>query len=238
MIRGGGRVVGGDRRLAAQDEERAEEEAKRRRKDEEDKRTRKKRRQLEQEREARRRATETDVQKMLSPKNLPLGKRIGPTLDQCLQNEEMVYRPDEAKQREFEETLEKIHYHRKHIDVREQKKKEEAEGDGDDAQKELDLQNKQLDSEGEGGDTTRENLKDLKDLLMPDKLYSSYKNTLPRNNIEATYESVVNEAAKRRIDQAAEEERRRKSTEQLIHEAPAYTEPNEWEDDEENGESA
>ena len=212
--------------MAAQDEERAEEEAKKRRKEEEDKKRRRKRREQERENEERRRANETAVQKVLSPKNLPLSRRIGPTLDQCLRNNDLVYRPDDVKQREFEEILEHIHYKKRQIDATEETKGNEGDSDQNMSMKEL----------GQGAENSApkaDHLGDLGDLLMSEKLYSSYKNTLPREKIESIYKDIADEAAEERAIQRAEEEKRQEAMELLINEAPAYSEPCEWEDKEE-----
>ncbi len=208
--------------IAAADEERAEEEATKRRKDEDDKKKKRLKRQKELEKEMRRKATESAVQKVLSPKNLPLSRKLGPALDSCLRDVELIYRPDEDKQKEFEATLEKIHYERRHVDAAKEKTKEEEE----------ERRKKRHEEEGEDAAPTGDNFGDLEDLLMPGKLYTSYKNTLPSENIESIYENLVDGEAKRREEQAAAEEIRRQAKEQIILEAPDYTEANEWSDEE------
>ena len=168
----------------------------------------------------------TAVQKVLSPKNLPLSRRIGPTLDQCLRNNDLVYRPDDVKQREFEEILEHIHYKKRQIDATEETKGNEGDSDQN-------MSIKELGPGAENSAPKADHLGDLGDLLMSEKLYSSYKNTLPREKIESIYKDIADEAAEERAIQRAEEEKRQEAMELLINEAPAYSEPCEWEDKEE-----
>ena len=203
--------------IAAADEERAEEEATKRQ-DEDDKKKRLKR-QKELEKEMCRKATESAVQKVLSPKNLPLV--ASSPVDSCLRDAELIYRPDEDKQKEFEATLEKIHYERRHVDAAKEKTKEEEE-EG----------NKRYGEEGEDAVPTGDNFGDLEDLLMPGKLYTSHKNTLPSENIESSMKTLwMGKPSEERSRQppkrfAAE------AKEQIILEAPDYTEANEWSDEE------
>lgn len=212
---------------AAADEEKVEEENRKRRKEEDERKRRHAIRERRRKEDDIRKANESDIQRALSPKNLSLGRRIGPIISQCLNDESMVYRPTDVKVDELQSMVDKIHLERRNASIETlSPAKESKEGSvASDNNNNFD------------GDEGESALASISSLLMPSNLYNSYKSSLDVQIIDNIYNIVAQDRDKeRQAKMKIEKEKELAIQKKIIDEIPEYSTPNEWEEDAEDEE--
>ena len=221
---------------AAADEEKAEEEGRKKRKEEEERKRRRAMHERKRREDELRKANESDIQKALSPKNLSLSRRIGPVISQCLNDDTLVYRPSEAKINELESMVEKIHLERRSLSIeqlapsRMEQKGADSTGSQDGIDDDAEARSKEAKDEQVDEKSA---LAAISSLLMPKELYVSYKSALDDTIIDNIYNTLTLEQEKERLAQREVEKKKEDAlARKIVDEAPMYTKPNDWAEEE------